>query len=94
MMNMNEDLLVVKDLKKHFKINKNSTLKAVDGINFTIKKGRRSALLVSQDVESRLSEERLLKSMSRQVGKFFLLMQWSIQKVVNKSRKRKSAICK
>lgn len=44
-MNMNEDLLVVTDLKKHFKLNKNSTLKAVDGISFTIKKGETLGLV-------------------------------------------------
>ncbi|WP_438313779.1 ATP-binding cassette domain-containing protein [Sporosarcina sp. FA9] len=38
-MNESEDLLVVKDLKKLFKIDRHSMLKAVDGVSFTIKKG-------------------------------------------------------
>ena len=33
-----EVLLEVKDLKKYFKIGKDKTLKAVDGVSFTINK--------------------------------------------------------
>ena len=34
-----EPILVVKDLKQHFKINRNFTVKAVDGISFDIMPG-------------------------------------------------------
>lgn len=44
-MNNNEDLLVIKDLKKHFTVDKKDVLKAVDGISFTIKKGETLGLV-------------------------------------------------
>ncbi|WP_342514066.1 oligopeptide/dipeptide ABC transporter ATP-binding protein [Sporosarcina sp. FSL K6-1522] len=44
-MSQSEDLLVVKDLKKHFKLDKKSTLKAIDGVSFTIKRGETLGLV-------------------------------------------------
>ncbi|CAM3251849.1 oligopeptide/dipeptide ABC transporter ATP-binding protein [Filibacter tadaridae] len=44
-MKKNEELLVVSDLKKHFPVGKKSSLKAVDGISFTIKKGETLGLV-------------------------------------------------
>ncbi len=42
---MSEPLLEVTDLKKHFAIRKNQTLKAVDGVSFAIKKGEMLGLV-------------------------------------------------
>lgn len=40
-----EPILVVKDLKQHFKINRNFTVKAVDGISFEINPGETYGLV-------------------------------------------------
>src|SRR5690625_3000455 len=40
-----EKLLEIRNLKKHFKIDPNSTLKAVDGLNFDIYKGETFGLV-------------------------------------------------
>lgn len=40
-----EPILVVKDLKQHFKINRNFTVKAVDGISFDIMPGETYGLV-------------------------------------------------
>ena len=40
-----EKLLEIRNLKKHFKIDRNSTLKAVDGLNFDIYKGETFGLV-------------------------------------------------
>ena len=45
MANANEPILVVKDLKQHFKINRKFTVKAVDGISFEINKGETYGLV-------------------------------------------------
>lgn len=37
-------VLDVKDLKQHFKVNRKFTVKAVDGISFTIDEGKRMVL--------------------------------------------------
>ena len=42
-----EPILVVKDLKQHFKINRNFTVKAVDGISFDIMPGETYGLVVN-----------------------------------------------
>ena len=44
-MDNKEPILVVKDLKQHFKINRNFTVKAVDGISFTIMPGETYGLV-------------------------------------------------
>ncbi len=45
-MKNNEDkLLEIKDLKKHFKVDRKTTLKAVDGLNFDIYKGETFGLV-------------------------------------------------
>ena len=44
-MDNNEPILVVKDLKQHFKISRNFTVKAVDGISFEIKPGETYGLV-------------------------------------------------
>ncbi|MCB2293775.1 ATP-binding cassette domain-containing protein [Clostridium algoriphilum] len=43
--NETEDLIVVKNLKKYFQVGKNETLKAVDDVSFTIKKGETLGLV-------------------------------------------------
>ncbi|KZE37492.1 peptide ABC transporter ATP-binding protein [Bhargavaea cecembensis] len=40
-----DDLLVVNDLKKHFRLDRKTVLKAVDGISFSIKKGETLGLV-------------------------------------------------
>jgi oligopeptide transport system ATP-binding protein len=40
-----DDLLVVSDLKKHFRLDRKTVLKAVDGISFSIKKGETLGLV-------------------------------------------------
>ena len=40
-----EPILIVKDLKQHFKINRNFTVKAVDGISFEIHPGETYGLV-------------------------------------------------
>ena len=40
-----DDLLVVNDLKKHFRIDRKTVLKAVDGISFSIKRGETLGLV-------------------------------------------------
>lgn len=42
---MSEPLLVVKDLKQHFKVSRKFTVKAVDGISFVINKGETYGLV-------------------------------------------------
>ena len=44
-MDKQEPILVVKDLKQHFKINRNFTVKAVDGISFEINPGETYGLV-------------------------------------------------
>ena len=44
-MEKKEPILVVKDLKQHFKINRNFTVKAVDGISFDIMPGETYGLV-------------------------------------------------
>ena len=39
-----EPILVVKDLKQHFKVNRKFTVKAVDGISFEIYPGETAGL--------------------------------------------------
>ena len=57
-----DDLLVVKDLKMHFSISeglfKTKTLKAVDGVTFSIKKGETLGLSANPDAARRRSAER------------------------------------
>ncbi|MBW9151151.1 ABC transporter ATP-binding protein [Clostridium estertheticum] len=43
--NKSEDLIIVKNLKKYFEVGKNETLKAVDDVSFTIKKGETLGLV-------------------------------------------------
>lgn len=45
MANKGDDLVVVKDLKKHFNVGVGQVLKAVDGVTFTIKKGETLGLV-------------------------------------------------
>lgn len=45
MANKDEDLVVLKDLKKHFYVGSGRILKAVDGVTFTIKKGETLGLV-------------------------------------------------
>src|SRR5699024_8995650 len=40
-----EKLLKIRDLRKHFKVNRKNTLKAVDGLNFDIYKGETFGLV-------------------------------------------------
>ena len=42
---MTENIIEVKDLCKYFNVGKNATLKAVDGVNFTIKRGETLGLV-------------------------------------------------
>ena len=44
-MDNREKLLEIKDLKKHFKIDRSNVLKAVDGISFDIFKGETFGLV-------------------------------------------------
>lgn len=44
-MESKQPILVVKDLKQHFKINRNFTVKAVDGISFEIMPGETYGLV-------------------------------------------------
>ena len=44
-MSNNEPILVVKDLKQHFKVNRKFTVKAVDGISFQINRGETYGLV-------------------------------------------------
>ena len=42
---MSDHLLVVEDLKQHFKVSKQYTVKAVDGVSFYIDKGETYGLV-------------------------------------------------
>lgn len=44
-MSHSEEFITITDLKKHFKLGKNTYLKAIDGINFSIKKGETLGLV-------------------------------------------------
>lgn len=44
-MQQDSPLIQVKDLKKHFKVGRNSILKAVDGVTFDIRKGETIGLV-------------------------------------------------
>lgn len=73
-MNTYEDLLVVKELKKHFKLNKNSTLKAVDGISFTIKKGETLGLVGESGCGKSTVGRTITQIYEPSSGEIFLLM--------------------
>ena len=43
--NQKEPILVVKDLKQHFKVNRHFTVRAVDGISFEVHRGETYGLV-------------------------------------------------
>ncbi|MFR1316807.1 MAG: ABC transporter ATP-binding protein [Clostridium perfringens] len=87
-----EVLLEVKDLKKYFKIGKDKTLKAVDGVSFTINKGETLGL-VGESGCGKTTCGRTIMGLYDVTGGEIILDGKNITNLSNKEKRANSRIC-